>query len=112
MKVCLPGSGHEEGRELTLRYEELRREGVQRRMSRELDVFLGEGMCAWMNSWLSLPVEAAGGIERGGGAALNGAQKQERGLSPSGTEFSTGIRSEVVNILASMSLGQLGGDGR
>jgi len=84
------------------RYEQLRCEGMQRTMSRELDIFLAEGMCAWMHAWLSLPVETAEGFEKGREAGFNAAKNE-------GTYFS-GIRSEVVNILAAMSLGQLRGD--
>lgn len=85
------------------RYEQLRSEGIEKTMSRELAVFLAEGMCAWIHAWLSLPVETAEGFEKGRGADFNAAQNE-------GAHFS-GIRSEVVNILAAMSLGQLRGDG-
>jgi len=85
------------------RYEQLRCEGIQETMSRELTVFLAEGMCAWMHAWLTLPVETVEGFEIGRGTGLNASKNEEMRFS--------GIRAEVVNILAAMSLGQLSGDG-
>ncbi len=64
MKAYWPVPSHDGGRELMARYEQLRCEGMQRTMSRELAVFLAEGMCAWMHVWLSLPVETGEGFER------------------------------------------------
>lgn len=84
------------------RYEQLRCEGMQRTMSRELAVFLAEGMCAWMHVWLSLPVETGEGFERRY-SSLNASKDKEMRFSC--------IRAEVVNILAAMSLEQLRGDG-
>ncbi|MDA3787332.1 MAG: hypothetical protein PF503_02385 [Desulfobacula sp.] len=72
-------------------------------MSRELTVFLTEGMYAWVHTWLSLPVETTGEYRKGRGAGLNAPKNKE-------THF-TGIQSEVVNILAAMSLEKLRGDG-
>ena len=85
------------------RYEQLRSEGIEKTMSRELAVFLAEGMCAWMHAWLSLPVRTGEGFEKGGCSSLNSSKNEE-------TRFS-GIRAEVVNILAAMSLEQSRGDG-
>ena len=65
MKIYLPGPGHDKGPMLKARYEQLRQAGIKRTMSRELTVFLTEGMCAWMHAWLSLPVEITGGSEKG-----------------------------------------------
>ena len=93
------------------RYEQLRSEGIEKTMSRELAVFLAEGMCAWMHVWLSLPVETGEGFEKGRGAGFNAAKNEGTYFSPPRTGSSTGIRSEVVNILAAMSLEQLRGDG-
>ncbi len=84
------------------RYEQLRCAGMQRTMSRELAVFLAEGMCAWMHVWLSLPVETSEGFERRC-SSLNACKDDKMRFS--------GIRAEVVNILAAMSLEQLRGDG-
>ena len=89
------------------RYEHLRSEGIEKTMSRELAVFLAEGMYAW----LSLSVETAEGFEKDRGAGFNAAKNEGTYFSPPRTGSSTGIRSEVVNILAAMSLGQLRGDG-
>lgn len=87
-----------------VRYEQLRSEGIEKTMSRELAVFLAEGMCAWMHAWLSFPVETGEGFEKGRGEGLDASKNEE-------THFS-GIRAEVVNILTAMSLGQLKGDGK
>ena len=84
------------------RYEQLRCEGMQRTMSRELAVFLAEGMCTWMHAWLSLPVETGEGFERRC-SSLNATKNEEMRFS--------GIRAEVVNILAAMSLEQLREEG-
>ncbi len=80
-------------------------------MSRELTVFFAEGMCAWMHAWLSLPVETVEGFEKGHGTGLNASENEEMRFSPPRTGSSTGIRAEVVKILAAMSLEQLRGDG-
>ena len=93
------------------RYEHLRSEGIEKTMSRELTVFLAEGMCAWMHAWLSFPVETGERFERGRGGGLDASKNEGTYSSPPRTGSSTGIRSEVVNILAAMSLGQLRGDG-
>ena len=93
------------------RYEQLRSEGIEKTMSRELAVFLAEGMCAWMYAWLSFPVKTAEGFEKGRGSDFNASKNGETRFSPPRTGSSTGIRAEVVNILAAMSLGQLKGDG-
>jgi hypothetical protein len=93
------------------RYEQLRSEGIEKTMSRELAVFLTEGMCTWMHAWLSFPVETGEGFEKGRGDGLDATKNEGIYFSPPRTGSSTGIRSEVVNILAAMSLGQLKGDG-
>lgn len=92
------------------RYEQLRCEGMQRTMSRELAVFLAEGMCAWMHAWLSLPVETGEGFERRC-SSLNASKDEEMRFSLPRTGSSTDIRAEVVNILAAMSLEQLREEG-
>jgi len=103
MKIYLPGPDHDKGPMLKARYEQLRHAGIKKTMSRELTVFLAEGMCAWMHAWLSLPVEITGGSEKGCGIGLNVPGNKE-------THF-TSIQSEVINILAAMSLEKLRGDG-
>lgn len=103
MKIYLPGPGHDKGPMLKARYEQLRQAGIKRTMSRELTVFLTEGMCAWMHAWLSLPVEITGGSEKGCGTGFNVPGKKEAHF--------TGIQSEVINILAAISLEKLRGDG-
>lgn len=45
MKIYLPGPGHDKGPMLKAHYEQLRQAGIKRIMSRELTVFLTEGMC-------------------------------------------------------------------
>jgi hypothetical protein len=93
------------------RYEQLRSEGIEKTMSRELAVFLAEGMYAWMQAWLSFPVETGEGFEKGRGGGLDASKNEQTRFSPPRTGSSTGIRAEVVNILAAMSLEQLRGDG-
>ena len=108
MKARLAGLNHEEDEVLRARYERLRCEGMQRKMSRELTVFLAEGMCAWMKAWSSLPHTTVDGFDNGRERYSNVVKSEERGFSPPRTGSSTGIRSEMVNILAAMSLRQLG----
>lgn len=108
MKARLTGLNHEEDEVLRARYERLRCEGMQRKMSRELTVFLAEGMCAWMKAWSSLPHPTVDGFDNGRERYSNMVKSEERGFSPPRTGSSTGIRSEMVNILAAMSLRQLG----
>ena len=84
------------------RNEQLRCEGIQRTMSRELAIFWAEGKCSGMHAWLFLPVKTSEGFERGG-SSLNASKNEEMRFS--------GIWAEVVNILAAMSLEQLREDG-
>ncbi len=103
MKIYLPDSGHDGGPMLKARYEQLRYAGIKKSMSRELTIFLAEGMCAWMHAWLSLPVETTGESEKRCGTGSNAPGNQET--------YFTGIQREMVNILAAMSLEKLRGDG-
>ena len=79
-------------------------------MSRELSVFLTEGMWAWMQAWLTLPIETSDGLERYRKSGLDGGLKEESCFSVPGTGVSTGIWSEAVNILTAMTVAQLRGD--
>ncbi len=87
------------------RYEQLRRERTKRTMSREMAIFLAEGMCAWIHSWSFLSIKTRGEFED-----LSVSIKEETYFSPPGTGSLTGFRFEMVNILAAMSLKQLMGD--
>jgi hypothetical protein len=110
MRSYLKGVSHDECRELTARYEQLRGEGMQRKMSRELSVFLTDGMWAWMQAWLTLPIETSDGLERSRKSGLDGGLKEESRFPLPGTGVSTGIWSEAVNILTAMTVAQLRGD--
>lgn len=103
MKNCLPGPDHDGGPMLKARYEQLRHAGIKKTMSRELTVFLAEGMCAWMHAWISLPVDTTRVSEKVYDAGLNASRNKE-------IHF-TGTQSEVINILAAMSLEKLRREG-
>jgi len=93
---------HGRDQELIARYEQLRREGVKGVISREMAIFLGQGMYAWMRAWVSHTVEPAvrwrsfADEER----AKGGEQKNTVVLPLS-------VHAEAVSILATMSLEKL-----
>ena len=72
-------------------------------MSRELIVFLTEGMFAWMHAWSTLAVEPVKDSLQRACPVLNVSDHKE-------VRFS-GIKSELVNILAAVSLSKLRRDG-
>lgn len=110
MRSYLKGASLDECRELTARYEQLRSAGIERKMSRELEVFLTEGMWAWMQAWLSLPIDTSDDLEISRKSSVNRGLKGEMRFSLPRAEFSTGIWSEVVNILTAMTVAQLQGE--
>jgi hypothetical protein len=68
-------------------------------MTRELIVFLTEGMTAWMHAWSSLAVEPVKDSGQRAYPVLNVSDHKE-------VPF-TGVKSELVNILAAVSLSKL-----
>ena len=68
-------------------------------MSRELIVFLTEGMSAWMHAWSSLADEPVNDSGQRSSPVLNVSDHKE--------VLFTGIKGELVNILAAVSLSKL-----
>jgi hypothetical protein len=68
-------------------------------MSRELTIFLTEGMSAWMHAWSSLAVEPVKDRGQRAYPVLDVSDHKE-------VPF-TGIKSELVNILTAVSLSKL-----
>ncbi len=94
--------GHGRGQDLIARYEQLRREGVKGVTSREMAIFIGQGMYAWMCAWVSHTVEPDVGWRRF--AEEERAKKEEHkntGVLP------LSVHAEAVSILATMSLEKL-----
>ncbi len=75
------------------RYEQLRSE-TKRTMSRELAVFLAEGMCACIHSWSFLPIKTGEEFEEVK-EDLSVSKKEETYFSPPGTGSLTGFRFGV-----------------
>jgi hypothetical protein len=71
-------------------------------MSREMTVLLTEGMYSWMCTWLSYAIEAAGGYN-----GLARGVEGDMDMNKNELVLFSGIRAEVVNILATMSLEKL-----
>jgi hypothetical protein len=87
-------------RQLVTRYEQLRCQGVKRSMSREMVILSKQGVCGWMQAWLSCAVDIArpcAGFEKAPSANVN----QDKHVP-----FSD-LKADIVNILATISLEKL-----
>jgi len=88
--------------ELIARYEQLRGERQKGVLSKEIAIFLGQGMYGWMRAWISCSVEPDAQSNR---LAVN--EPVYRRQSKNTTMLPSGIQAEAVNILAAMSLEKL-----
>ena len=90
------------GQELIARYEQLRCEGTEGVTSREMAIFLGQGMYAWMCTWTSHTVELDVGWRRFPEAeGVNRVKHKDPAVLP------LSIHAEAISIFASMSLEKL-----
>ena len=88
--------------ELIGRYEQLRGERQKGVLSKEIAIFLGQGMYGWMRTWISCSVEPDA---KSSHFAVNepGYRRQYKNT----TMLPLGIQAEAVNILVAMSLEKL-----
>jgi len=86
-----------EAEELTIRYEQLRREYSQRIGSKGMAIFLDQGMCAWMRVW----VDWASVTDSGDGCGKGGPKGKVREVPEAAGD---GFRDEMVNVVAAMAL--------
>jgi hypothetical protein len=88
--------------ELIGRYEQLRGERQKKVLSKEIAIFLGQGMYGWMRAWISCSVEPDA---KSSHFAVN--EPGYRRQSKNTTMLSSTIQAEAVHILAAMSLEKL-----
>ena len=95
-------ASHGTDSDLIARYEQLRRERRKGVVSKEIAIFLGQGMYGWMQAWISCSVEPDANSCR---FTVNEPVYHRQYKNT--TMLPLGIQAEAVNILAAMSLEKL-----